>query len=355
MRRIGMLTGGGDCPGLNAVIRGVVERCNSADMEVYGFYAGWRGVMENDFRKITAGDVQGIQTKGGTILGSSRTNIMKHEQGAEIVKNVLEALKLECLVAIGGDDTLGVANELRKLDMNMIGVPKTIDNDLSCTDFTFGFDTASNIAMQEIDRLHTTAASHARCFVVECMGRETGWIALQAGLAANAHLVLIPEFPKSFEEIYDFVRERYLRGERYTIIAVAEGFELLGENESESDFGFDVFGNPLLLKRELARHLADRIEKTFREDPTLDKRREFFEARSVVLGHLQRGGAPTAFDRVLGSRMGVKAGDLAVARQYGNMVALKGTEIVVGDLDKAVGQRKMVDKDFYEAASLFFR
>ncbi len=354
MRRVGILTGGGDCPGLNAVIRGVVERCYSADVEVYGFYAGWRGVMENDFRRLAPEDVKGIQTKGGTILGSSRTNIMKHERGAEIVKNVMDALKLECLVAVGGDDTLGVANELRKLGMNMIGVPKTIDNDLSCTDYTFGFDTASNIAMQEIDRLHTTAASHARCFVVECMGRQTGWIALQSGLAANAHLALIPEFPKSFEEIYDFIRERYLRGERYTIIAVAEGFELMGE-DNDKDLGFDVFGNPLLLKKELARHLADRIEKTFREDLTLDKRREFFEARSVVLGHLQRGGAPTAFDRVLGARMGVKAGDLAVDRLYGNMVALRGTEIVVGDLDKAVGQRKMVGKEFYDAASLFFR
>ena len=255
-------------------------------------------------------------------------------------------------MAVGGDDTLGVANTLRKLGMNMIGVPKTIDNDLSCTDWTFGFDTASNIAMEEIDRLHTTAESHERCFVVECMGRHTGWITLQAGVAANAHLVLIPEFPMSFDEIYDLVRSRYLRGERYTIIAVAEGFELTGEKLEELER--DMFGNVLLLHRELARHLADRIEKAIRSDETLDKRREHFEARSVVLGHLQRGGAPSAFDRMLGTRMGVKAGDLVVSGEYGNMVSLRGTEIAVADLDRAVTERKKVGKELYDVATLFY-
>ena len=235
MRKIGILTGGGDCPGLNAVIRGVVARCIQEDIAVFGFYAGWRGVLEDEGRWLTRADVEGIQTLGGTILGSSRTNVMKFENGPQMVRDAMERLELEGLVAVGGDDTLGVANTLRKLGMNMIGVPKTIDNDLSCTDWTFGFDTASNIAMEEIDRLHTTAESHERCFVVECMGRHTGWITLQAGVAANAHMVLIPEFPLSFDEIYSLVRERYVRGERYTIIAVAGGSkrELLGKRISQ--------------------------------------------------------------------------------------------------------------------------
>lgn len=352
MRKIGILTGGGDCPGLNAVIRGVVARCMREDIAVFGFYAGWRSVLENEGRWLTRADVEGIQTLGGTILGSSRTNVMKFENGPEVVREAMERLDLEGLVAVGGDDTLGVANTLRKLGMNMIGVPKTIDNDLSCTDWTFGFDTASNIAMEEIDRLHTTAESHERCFVVECMGRHTGWITLQAGVAANAHLVLIPEFPMSFDEIYDLVRSRYLRGERYTIIAVAEGFELTGEKLEELER--DMFGNVLLLHRELARHLADRIEKAIRSDETLDKRREHFEARSVVLGHLQRGGAPSAFDRMLGTRMGVKAGDLVVSGEYGNMVSLRGTEIAVADLDRAVTERKKVGKELYDVATLFY-
>ncbi len=352
MRRIGILTGGGDCPGLNAVIRGVVGRCLSAGIEVYGFYAGWRGAMDGEGRWLTRGDVEGIQTLGGTILGSSRTNVMKFENGPEIVKQTMESLGLEGLVAIGGDDTLGVANKLRKLGMNMIGVPKTIDNDLSCTDWTFGFDTASNIAMEEIDRLRTTAESHQRCFVVECMGRHTGWITVQAGVAANAHLILIPEFPMSFDEIYEIVRNRYLRGERYTIIALAEGFELTGEDMGELEK--DMFGNVLLLHRELARTLADRIEKAIRSDVLLDEqRRAYFEARSVVLGHLQRGGAPSAFDRVLGTRMGAKAGELVVKNEYGNMVSLRGTDIAVADLERAVTERKKVDREYYEAATLF--
>lgn len=309
-------------------------------------------MLEDEGRWLTRADVEGIQTLGGTILGSSRTNVMKFENGPQMVRDAMERLELEGLVAVGGDDTLGVANTLRKLGMNMIGVPKTIDNDLSCTDWTFGFDTASNIAMEEIDRLHTTAESHERCFVVECMGRHTGWITLQAGVAANAHMVLIPEFPLSFDEIYSLVRERYVRGERYTIIAVAEGFELTGERME--DLERDMFGNVLLLHRELARHLADRIEKAIRSDETLDKRRAHFEARSVVLGHLQRGGAPTAFDRMLGTRMGVKAGDLVINGEYGNMVSLRGTEIEVADLDRAVTERKKVGKALYDVATLFY-
>ena len=376
MRKIGILTGGGDCPGLNAVIRGVVEKCAEAGMEVFGFRDGWRGALNAKGHWLTLSEVEGIQTLGGTIIGSSRTNVLAQPDGTSTIINVLDALGLEGLVAIGGDDTyrllpylfdhdelrravtggddtLGVANALRKLGVNVIGVPKTIDNDLSCTDYTFGFETASNIAMEAIDRLQTTAKAHSRCIVVECMGRHTGWIALQAGLAANAHLVLIPEFPKSYDEIISVVRRRYLRGDRYTIIVVAEGFELLGGDEI--DLGTDAFGNKLLIHKNLAKNLSDMIEDTMRNDPLLGSDAQYFECRPVVLGHVQRGGAPCAFDRVLGTRLGIKAGELVVRRDYGKMVALNGNSIVGADLETAVTVRKEVDREFYEAASLYFK
>lgn len=353
MRKIGILTGGGDCPGLNAVIRGVVENCAKAGIEVFGFYEGWRGALSAKGRWLTLNDVEGIQTLGGTIIGSSRTNVLADPSGPATVRDVLDALDLEGLVAIGGDDTLGVANALRKLGINVIGVPKTIDNDLSCTDYTFGFETAANIAMEAIDRLQTTAKAHSRCIVVECMGRHTGWIALQAGLAANAHLVLIPEFPKSYDEIISLVRKRYLRGDRHTIIVVAEGFELLGADEI--DIGTDAFGNKLLLHKNLAKNLSDMIENSMHNDPLLGNDAQFFECRHVVLGHVQRGGTPCAFDRVLGTRLGIKAGEMVVHSDYGKMVAQVGTKIVATDMDTAVTVRKVVDEDFYKAASLYFK
>lgn len=353
MRKIGILTGGGDCPGLNAVIRGVVEKCATVGIEVFGFNDGWRGALSAKGRWLTLNDVEGIQTLGGTIIGSSRTNVLADPNGPSTVRDVLNALDLEGLVAIGGDDTLGVANALRKMGINVIGVPKTIDNDLSCTDYTFGFETAANIAMEAIDRLQTTAKAHSRCIVVECMGRHTGWIALQAGLAANAHLVLIPEFPKSYDEIISLVRKRYLRGDRHTIIVVAEGFELLGADEI--DIGTDPFGNKLLLHKNLAKNLSDMIESSMKNDPLLGSDAQYFECRHVVLGHVQRGGDPCAFDRVLGTRLGIKAGELVVDGDYGKMVAQAGTKIVAADMDTAVTVRKVVDNEFYEAASLYFK
>ncbi len=342
MRRIGILTGGGDCPGLNAVIRGVTEQAYANGMEVYGLYGGWRGAIEADGRLLTLEDVDGIQTLGGTILESSRTNVMKVENGPARVKETMDKLGLEGIVAIGGDDTLGVANKLRKMGMNMIGVPKTIDNDLSCTDYTFGFDTASNIVTEALDRLHTTAKSHARCIVVEIMGRHTGWIAIQAGLAGDAHITLIPEFPMSANQICDIIEKRKAAGKRYHIIAIAEGFEIEGADDEA--LGVDAFGNKLLLNKEIAKTLAEIIEK-----------KTGVETRSVILGHLQRGGAPSAFDRVLGLRLGMKAGELAVSKQYGNMVALSSTEIVVADLDKAVTERKEVPLNIYECAKLLYK
>lgn len=343
MRRIGILTGGGDCPGLNAVIRGVTEKAYSEGIEVYGLYGGWRGAIEADGRLLTLDDVEGIQTLGGTILESSRTNVMKVENGPEKVKATMEKLGLEGIVAIGGDDTLGVANKLRKMGMNMIGVPKTIDNDLSCTDYTFGFDTASNIVTDALDRLHTTAKSHARCIVVEIMGRHTGWIAIQAGLAGDAHITLLPEFPMSVDEICNIIEKRKAAGKRYHVIAVAEGFAVEG-GADDAELGVDAFGNKLLLNKEVGKTLAEIIEK-----------RTGVETRSVILGHLQRGGDPSAFDRVLGLRLGIKAGELAANKEYGNMVALSSTEIIVADLDKAVTERKEVPEDLYECAKLLYK
>lgn len=339
MRRIGILTGGGDAPGLNAVIRGVVEMCVKNDIEVIGLKAGWRGAIEGEGKPLTLEDVEGIQTVGGTILNSSRTNVMKEENGPEKVRASMERLGLEGIVAIGGDDTLGVADKLTKMGMPMVGVPKTIDNDLSCTDFTFGFDTSANITMEAIERLHTTAKSHMRIMVVEIMGRHTGWIAYQAGLAGNAHIVLVPEFPKSVDEIVAAIERRKKAGKEYTLIAVAEGFTL--EGMSDSDLPRDAFGNVDMTKKAIGETLARVLQE-----------RTGQESRHVVLGHIQRGGAPSAFDRVLGLRLGIKAGELVVAKDYGNMVALRGTDIVKADLSKAVSERKEVTKDLYAAVEL---
>lgn len=339
MRRIGILTGGGDAPGLNAVIRGVVEVCAKNDIEVFGLKAGWRGAITGEGKVLTLEDVEGIQAVGGTILNSSRTNVMKEENGPEKVRATMEKLGLEGIVAIGGDDTLGVADKLTKMGMPMVGVPKTIDNDLSCTDFTFGFDTSANITMEAIERLHTTAKSHMRIMVVEIMGRHTGWIAYQAGLAGNAHMVLLPEFPKSVEDIVEVIKKRQAAGKEYTMIAVAEGFTL--EGMDDKDFPRDSFGNVDMTAKAIGETLARVLQE-----------RTGQESRSVVLGHVQRGGAPSAFDRVLGIRLGIKAGQLVVDKDYGNMVALRGTDIVKADLSKAVSERKEVTADLYQAVEL---
>jgi ATP-dependent phosphofructokinase / diphosphate-dependent phosphofructokinase len=341
MRKIGILTGGGDCPGLNAVIRGVVQKCLLHDIQVFGFRKGWLGALSGDGNDLTLDMVEDIQTLGGTILESSRTNIMKIENGPEKVRKVMEQLGLEGIIAVGGDDTLGVANKLQKMGMNMIGVPKTIDNDLSCTDYTFGFDTATNIAADAIDRLHTTAKSHSRCFVVEVMGRHTGWIAIQAGMAAGAHMILIPEFPKTIEEVVEKVMERKNRGKNYCIICVAEGFELAGTDHSNIET--DEFGNVRLEKKEIGPSIAKLIEE-----------KTGINTRATVLGHLIRGGTPTAFDRVLGTKLGVKAAELVIANAYGCMVALQGNAIVPVDLDMAVTTQKRVDAEFYQHAGYFF-
>lgn len=343
MRRIGILTGGGDCPGLNAVIRSVVEKCIVEHIEVFGFYDGWRGVIQSDGKWMTLDDVEGIQTLGGTILGSSRTNVMKIPDGLDLVKATMEELGLEAIVAIGGDDTLGVANRLQQQGFNMVGVPKTIDNDLNGTDFTFGFDTASNITMRALDDLRTTAASHSRVMVVEIMGRHTGWIAVQAGIAGDAHAVIIPEFPMHIDEICAIVQGRRARGKKYSVIACAEAAVIEGLDVDESQLKRDAFGNVAMDQRCIGERLAEAIN-----------RRTGIETRHVVLGHLQRGGNPTAFDRVLGARLGFTAAQQIINRHYGVMVGLSGTEIVCSPLEEALKERKEVDQRLYDVARLYF-
>jgi len=343
MRRIGVLTGGGDCPGLNAVIRSVVEKCTVEQVQVFGFYDGWRGVIQSDGKWLTLEDVDGIQTLGGTILGTSRTNIMRLADGVDLVKATMEELKLDSIVAIGGDDTLGIANHLQKLGLNMVGVPKTIDNDLCNTDFTFGFDSATNIAMRALDDIKHTAMSHRRAIVVELMGRETGWIAVQAGIAGNAHVVAIPEFPMQLEEICAIVAGRQRRGQNYSIVAVAEAAEIIGLEEDESSIPRDAFGNIAMDQRSI----GDRLARAIRTKTGI-------ETRSVVLGHLQRGGNPTCFDRVLAARMGYCAAEQVIRQNYGVMVALSGNRIITTALDSVLGKRKKVDEELYEVAKLYF-
>lgn len=344
MRKIGILTGGGDCPGLNAVIRGVVERCKADGIDVFGFLGGWRGAYNGEGKWLGYDDVDGIQTLGGTILESSRTNIIKYPDGPEKVRKVMDDLGLDCLVAVGGDDTLGVAAKLQQAGIDMIGVPKTIDNDISGTDYTFGFDTSANIAMECLDRLHTTAQSHGRVLVVEIMGRHTGWIAIQGGLAGNAHVVILPEFPRTLKDICDVIERRKQRGKRYAIVAVAEGAKIEGLELNVDDAKRDDFGNISLPDRALAENLAKAINKC-----------TGIETRHVVLGHLQRGGSPSAFDRVLGIRMGIKAAELAINKDYGKMVAIRSTQIVAVPIDEGVKVRKSVDAELYGCAKLLER
>jgi 6-phosphofructokinase 1 len=352
MKTLAMLTGGGDCPGLNAVIRAVTRRAIAEQFNVLGFRNGWAGVIRADYFPLTRERVTGILHQGGTILGTSRTN-PTDEQLEMIAKN-LKGLGVDVLIAIGGDDTLTVASRLHQRGQAVIGVPKTIDNDIFGTEQTFGFDTAVNIATEAIDRLHTTAESHSRVLVVEIMGRQAGWIALAAGVAGGADLVLLPEFPQNIDSICEVVKRRQAAGKNFSIVAVAEGFKLEGMEITQSDKE-DAFGHIRL--GGIGETLCKVIEK-----------KTGIESRAVVLGHVQRGGTPTAFDRLLGTRYGVKAVDLALAGQSGKMVALKAGEIVAVDLesvihevpDKKTGGMKLrvknrtVPKELYDVAKVFF-
>jgi len=346
MARVGVLTGGGDCPGLNAVIRAIVRRAQGYGYEVCGVHGGWRGMIEAEAHPIGLREVSGVLPRGGTIIGTSRTNPFKNE--AEDVPKVLEAfdkLGFDALIAIGGEDTLGVANKLfTKHGSPVVGVPKTIDNDLSGTDFTFGFDTAVQIATEAIDRLHTTAESHNRVMVCEVMGRHAGWIAVHSGIAGGADQILIPEKSVPLDEVCATLKSRHARGKDFSIVVVSEGFELSEDDKKTmvvQDKGVDAFGHVRL--GGIGQVVAEEIE-----------RRTGFESRVTVLGHIQRGGTPTARDRLLATRYGVHAMDLVNKGDFGKMSALVGNDIVALDLAEGVRELKLVDDELYDIAKIFF-
>ena len=340
--KIGILTGGGDCPGLNPVIRAVVRKALISGDKVLGIRNGWKGLLEKNVMELDLKSVSGILHRGGTILGTSRTNPFSNEGGPDIIKSNFEELNLDALVAVGGEDTLGVANKLYKqASLKVVGVPKTIDNDLSATDFTFGFNSAVSIVMDCLDKLHTTAESHNRVMVVEVMGRHAGWIATYAGLAGGADYILIPEIKIDVEEVCASIKKRHKRGKNFSIIVVAEGATFKDEKYVVADKAVDEFGHVRL--GGVGNTLGEIIEKQLG-----------YEVRVTVLGHIQRGGSPTVFDRVLGTRFGVKAYDLIKDGKFGSMCALSGNEIVEVSLDEAIKELKTVDMDLYEMSKLFF-
>lgn len=341
--RIGILTGGGDCPGLNAVIRGAVRKgIFQYGDEFIGFLEGWRGVVEDHTVTLDLDAVSGILPRGGTILRTSRTNPAKKTDGLERCIATLKVHGLDALIAIGGDDTLGVAKKLFEKGVNVVGVPKTIDNDLAGTDFTFGFDTAVNIATEAIDRVHTTAEAHNRVMVVEVMGRDAGWIAIQSGVAGGADVILIPETPFDIDEVAETIRQRHARGRYFSIVVVAEGAKFAtGKGGGEliiSAQGKDEFGHARL--GGIGNAIANEIEK-----------RTGFETRAVVLGHIQRGGSPSAFDRVLATRYGLGAIDMVHRGAFGQMAALRGNKIISVPLEEALATNRKVSQDMMDVAS----
>jgi len=340
--KVGILSGGGDAPGINAVIRAVVRKgIQYYGYEIVGVRDGWRGLLESEFLPLDLKAASGILPRGGSILGTSRTNPFKYEKGEEKILKNAEKAGIEAVVVIGGEDTLGVAHKMTELGLKCVGVPKTIDNDLAGTDYTFGFNTAVAIATEALDRLHTTAEAHHRVIILEVMGRYAGWIALEAGLAGGADAILIPEKPFDLNEVCEYIRRREKRGRNFSIIVVAEGAKPKGKTEivygeSVDEFGHVRFGG-------VGYYIGKEIEK-----------RMGIETRVVVLGHLQRGGSPTAFDRILATRYGVAAIDLVHKGTFGCMVALKGNKIVPVLLKDVAGKRKTVDLELYDIASVFF-
>jgi ATP-dependent phosphofructokinase / diphosphate-dependent phosphofructokinase len=345
--RVGVLTGGGDCPGLNAVIRAVTRRCLSAGHDVVGVREGWRGLVEGIFQPLDAREISGILPRGGTILGTTRTNPYKLDGGVDRVLETFGREELGALVAIGGEDTLGVAARLfAEHSFPVVGVPKTIDNDLSATDYTFGFDTAVTVATEAIDRLHTTAESHNRVMVVEVMGRHTGWIAVTSGIAGGADVILIPELPITVEDACTEIQRRHERGKDFSIVVVSEGYHLTyasGETRlvAEEARTSDQFGHVRLggVGEVLAREIEERTG---------------YETRVTVLGHVQRGGTPTPRDRVLATRYGLKAAELVLEGRFGRMAALHGDAIVDVSLADATAELKRVPREWYDVARAFF-
>ncbi len=342
MKKIGILTGGGDCPGLNAVIRAVAKKSSRNGWVTIGIRNGWKGLIDGDVFPLTDHHVSDILAKGGTILGTSRTNPFKKDEDTKKVLDNIRSFSLDCIVAIGGEDTLGVALKLHQMGIPVVGVPKTIDNDLSGTDYTFGFDTAVSIVTEAIDRLRTTAESHHRVIVVEVMGRHAGWIATVSGIAGGADQILIPETPFDIKEVCQSIKTRYDAGKTYSIIVVSEGAKfkdvdnVVTVDQEKDDFGHVKLGG-------IGNLLSKEIEK-----------RLGIETRVAVLGHIQRGGTPTAYDRVLATRFGVAAVELIEKKDFGKMVALQGNKVVAVDLKEAVTTLKTVDLKLYELAEVFF-
>jgi 6-phosphofructokinase 1 len=341
VRRLGVLTGGGDCPGLNPVIRAVTRRAILGGMTVLGFRNGWKGLIQGDTVPLDLRSVSGILHKGGTILGTSRTNPYKKPEDVARVKETLKKFQVDALIPIGGEDTLGVATKLSQEGVKLVGVPKTIDNDLSATDYTFGFDTAANIAMEAIDRLHTTAESHHRIMVAEVMGRHAGWIATYAGIAGGADVILIPEQPIDVDHVCALITQRHKRGKDFSIVVVAEGAQFKKDADITREQKLDEFGHVRL------GGIGDLLGRLIEE-------RTGFETRVTVLGHIQRGGSPTAFDRVLGTRFGIKAVELVLEGKFGRMVSLQGNKIVDVPIEQATGTLKTIDMELYDVAKIFF-
>lgn len=340
--KVGILSGGGDAPGINAVIRAVVRKgIQNYGYEIIGIKDGWAGLLEAEFLPLDLKAASGILPRGGSILGTSRTNPFKTETGPEkMMKNAKEAA-IGAVIVIGGEDTLSVADKMGEYRLKCVGIPKTIDNDLAGTDYTFGFNTAVSIATEALDRLHTTAEAHHRVIILEVMGRYTGWIALEAGIAGGADIILIPEKPFDIDEVCALIKRRQERGKNFSIVVVAEGAKPKGEvgivySESLDEFGHIRLGG-------IGYHLGKEIEKYLN-----------IETRVVVLGHLQRGGTPTAFDRVLATRFGIAAIDLVHEGKFGHMVAIRGNRIVSSPLKEVVSKRKTVDLELYDIASVFF-
>jgi 6-phosphofructokinase 1 len=340
--KVGILSGGGDAPGINAVIRAVVRKgIQNYGYEIVGIKDGWHGLLENELVPLDLKSVSGILPRGGSILGTTRTNPFKREKGPEKIRENAKKAGIGAVIAIGGDDTLSVASKMAEYGLKCVGVPKTIDNDLAGTDYTFGFMTAVTTATEALDRLHTTAETHQRVMILEVMGRYTGWIALEAGLAGGADIILIPEKPFTIEEICKYIKHRQKRGRNFSIVVVAEGAKPKGGAEIVYSDSVDEFGHIRL--GGIGYYVGKEIEKCMN-----------IETRVVVLGHLQRGGSPTAFDRILATRFGIAAVDLVYKKKFGRMVAIQGNKIVSVPLKDVIGKRRTVDLELYDIARVFF-
>jgi 6-phosphofructokinase 1 len=346
--KIGILTSGGDCPGLNAVIRAIVRKAVIEKINVIGIRNGWKGIFDEDYIELGINEVGGIIGRGGTILGTSRFSPFGQDGGKEILLEKVNEAGFDALICIGGEGSMHIAKLAHDAGINVVGLPKTIDNDIYGTDYTFGFDTASNIAMEAIDRLHTTAESHHRIMICEVMGRNAGWIAIRSGIAGGADMILIPEKKIKIQEVIDVINKRLSRGKLFSIIVVAEGCEFLEEelesfkHNPKTNIKYDEFGRERL--GGISYYLAEEIEE-----------RTGIEARTVILGYVQRGGTPTAFDRVIGTRYGVHSIEMIKEGKFGRMAALRGVKITDISLEEAISKVKRVDDAYYEVAKVFFR